>query len=259
MSGQSVCVILCCCQNASIPPEIRSPTQLLRVIDIGSLSTQQRYDNFLECVMDIGCSLDEAVDWKDVMKYCSGYTIGGLRRLLVSCSNQHRLCDGHRFLQTIRGSSLACSDIPIEFPSETLDCLAGFCEFREQLVVNPVVCPVQYRAMGMSHPKGVLLCGPRGSGKTSLVRAADWFSWSSTDNCHPKFLSSSPAILSTNADAAAATALKQSRGSAFLVEFPDAPALPPCPTPRTAGMCAAANALPVRSVKQITCRFHFTT
>ena len=175
MSGQSVCVILCCCQNASIPPEIRSPTQLLRVIDIGSLSTQQRYENFLECVMDIGCSLDEAVDWKDVMKYCSGYTIGDLRRLLVSCSNQHRLCDGHRFLQTIRGSSLACSDIPIEFPSETLDCLAGFCQFRDrlkQLVVNPVVCPVQYRAMGMSLPKGVLLCGPRGSGKTSLVRAA---------------------------------------------------------------------------------------
>lgn len=62
--------------------------------------------------------------------------------------------------------------------------------------------------------------------------------------------SSSPAILSTNADAAAATALKQSRGSAFLVDFSDAPALPPCPTPQTAGMCAAANALPVRSVAQ---------
>ena len=155
---------------------MRNSTKLLRVIDIGTLTVQQRYRVFLDCVRDLGCNLDESVDWKDMMKYCSGFTIGDLRRLVASCltrGNQNHICEGRLFHRAVRCNSLACRDM--EFPAETLDSLAGFFETRarlKQLVVSPVVCPIQYRAMGISLPKGVLLCGPRGSGKTTLVRAA---------------------------------------------------------------------------------------
>jgi ATP-dependent 26S proteasome regulatory subunit len=177
LSGQRVCVILCCRESARFPPDIRSPTKLLRVIDIGALTVQQRHDIFCERVRGLGCSFDDSVDWKDLMKYCSGFTIGDIRRLVASCVTQgSRSCEGHMFHKAIRGSSsLASSDIPVEFPTDTLEGLAGFCDIRErlkQLVVSPVVSPTQYRAMGMNLPKGVLLCGSRGSGKTTLVRAA---------------------------------------------------------------------------------------
>jgi SpoVK/Ycf46/Vps4 family AAA+-type ATPase len=173
-----VCVILCCLHSASIPSVIRSPTKFLKVVEIGALTIQQRFDVLLDCVRDVGCRLDDAVDWRDVMKYCSGFTIGDMRRLVARCLTQSNdgICEGRLFLQAVRGSSsFASSDIPVEFPSETLDSLPGFCDVHDrlsQLIVVPVVSPIQYRSMGMTLPKGVLLCGPRGSGKTSLVRAA---------------------------------------------------------------------------------------
>jgi hypothetical protein len=46
----------------------------------------QRYDVFLETVRDLGFTLDTAVDWRDEMKFCSGFTIGDMRRLVASCS-----------------------------------------------------------------------------------------------------------------------------------------------------------------------------
>lgn len=174
LAGHRVCVVLCCRDSASIPSDIRSPAKLLRVIDIGALTVLQRYDVFLETVRDLGFTLDTAVDWRDEMKFCSGFTIGDMRRLVASCSTHgNRACDQNLFRNAVRGD--ICSDIPLEFPTDSLDSLAGFCDIRErlkQLVVSPVVCPMQYRAMGISLPKGVLLCGPRGSGKTTLVRAA---------------------------------------------------------------------------------------
>jgi SpoVK/Ycf46/Vps4 family AAA+-type ATPase len=178
LSGQRVCAVLCCRQSSSIPPEIRSPTQLLGVIEIGALTEQQRYDVFRECARSSGCVLDDIVDWRDIMKYCSGYTIGDMRRLFASYlshSSHTTSFDVHHFLDAVKSNSSACSDIPLEFPTDRLDSLAGFCEIRdrlEQLIVRPVLCPMQYQAMGMCIPKGLLICGPKGSGKTSFVRAA---------------------------------------------------------------------------------------
>ena len=61
---------------------------------------------------------------------------------------------------------------------------------------------------------------------------------------------SRPVISRADPNAAAAATAKQSRGSAFFVDFSNAPAMPPCPTAQTASVCAAAKPLPACNAVQ---------
>jgi len=60
-----------------------------------------------------------------------------------------------------------------DFPNTTFDNVAGVEEAKQELseVVDFLKSPEKYRAMGARTPKGVLLVGPSGTGKTLLARA----------------------------------------------------------------------------------------
>lgn len=60
-----------------------------------------------------------------------------------------------------------------DFPKVTFDKVAGVEEAKQELteIVDFLKHPEKYRAMGARTPKGVLLVGPSGTGKTLLARA----------------------------------------------------------------------------------------
>jgi len=60
-----------------------------------------------------------------------------------------------------------------DFPKVTFDSVAGVDEAKQELseVVDFLKNPSKYQAMGARTPKGVLLIGPSGTGKTLLARA----------------------------------------------------------------------------------------
>lgn len=60
-----------------------------------------------------------------------------------------------------------------DFPSVTFDKVAGADEAKQELteIVDFLKHPEKYRAVGARAPKGVLLVGPSGTGKTLLARA----------------------------------------------------------------------------------------
>lgn len=60
-----------------------------------------------------------------------------------------------------------------DFPKVTFDAVAGVEEAKQELteIVDFLKHPEKYRAMGARTPKGVLMVGPSGTGKTLLARA----------------------------------------------------------------------------------------
>ncbi|XP_043205701.1 spermatogenesis-associated protein 5-like protein 1 [Amphibalanus amphitrite] len=140
----------------------------------------------------VDCSMQQLADMTP------GYSVADLRALCREAvfgrtqqDAELRLADFSRALLVIRPSALKSGPGAAPLPPLSWDRLAGVGSLRARLrrcLVTPLRRPDAHRRLGVPAPRGLLLHGPPGCAKTSLVRAA-------ASECRAAFLTASPAEL----------------------------------------------------------------
>uniref|UniRef100_A0AAZ3RF32 AAA+ ATPase domain-containing protein n=1 Tax=Oncorhynchus tshawytscha TaxID=74940 RepID=A0AAZ3RF32_ONCTS len=172
-------------QPDSLDPALRRPGRFDREVVIGAPTAQQR--------------LSILVDWAELAQRTTGYVGADLSAL---CREAAMLAIRHNTptitmehflsaLKTVRPSCLRGSLGRTDLPAVSWEQIGGLEEVKvklQQSIEWPMRYPEAFVRLGLSRPRGVLLYGPPGCAKTTLVRAA-------ATSSHCSFLSVSGADL----------------------------------------------------------------
>jgi transitional endoplasmic reticulum ATPase len=196
LSGRgNVIVIGATNRPGALDPALRRPGRFDREIEIGVPDKQARHE--ILQIHTRGMPLAEDVDLKKLVETTHGYTgadlaalsretaMKSLRRYLpeISLEEEHippavlekmevRMED---FLNAFREiTPTAMREVYIETPSVNWTDIGGLGEVKQELVEAvewPLKSPEVFTRLGIKPPKGILLFGPPGCGKTMLARA----------------------------------------------------------------------------------------
>ncbi|XP_064620554.1 ATPase family gene 2 protein homolog B-like [Lineus longissimus] len=186
-----------------LDPSLRRPGRFDREIFIGIPSTDERYDiltaqtSRMNLSQDVSLySLAEATKGyvgADLVSVCQEVSYQALRRTLHHDQEDIPLTMDN-FLSAIGKicpSTQRGSDILVDYKPVRWDDIGGLDEVKvkiQQAVEWPIKHPEAFQRLGLPCPKGVLLYGPPGCCKTTLVKAA-------ATACKATFLSVSGAQL----------------------------------------------------------------
>ena len=179
----------------AIDPALRRPGRFDREIEIGVPDKQGRYEILL--VHTRNMPLAEDVDLEELAELTHGFTgadiaalcreaaMQALRRFLPKIDleseeipaevlNELRVTrrDFLEALKDVQPSALR--EVYVEVPEVRWDDIGGLDDVKQELreaVEWPLRHPEYFREMGIEPPKGVLLYGPPGCGKTLLAKA----------------------------------------------------------------------------------------
>ncbi|MGD8505320.1 MAG: CDC48 family AAA ATPase [Candidatus Bathyarchaeota archaeon] len=196
LSGRgNVIVIGATNRPGALDPALRRPGRFDREVEIGVPDKQGRYE-----VLQIhtrGMPLAKDVDLKKLSEMSHGYTgadvaalaretaMKALRRYLPEINlEEERIPPSvlekmeilmEDFLNAYREiTPTAMREVYIEIPAVQWEQIGGLGEVKEELkeaVEWPLKNPEFFKRMGIRPPKGILLFGPPGCGKTLLARA----------------------------------------------------------------------------------------
>ena len=189
----------------SLDPAVRRPGRFDKEFVIGVPSSRQRLEFLRSLTQYLPLSSD--VNLELLSKQCLGYVAADLTSL-VRHSATSALATTLNKKDTEKNFGLTMSDFQKSFsaivPSTyrgvdgIVECtpvkwqdIAGYGHVKEalkQAVEWPFLYPESFSRLGLSRPRGILLYGPPGCCKTTLVRAA-------ATSCHCTFLSFSCAQL----------------------------------------------------------------
>jgi transitional endoplasmic reticulum ATPase len=196
LSGRgNVIVIGATNRPGALDPALRRPGRFDREVEIGVPDKQGRYE--ILQIHTRGMPLAKDVDLKKLSETTHGYTgadlaalaretaMKALRRYLPEISlEEERIPPSvlekmeilmEDFLNAYREiTPTAMREVYIEIPAVHWDEIGGLEEVKERLreaVEWPLKNPELFRRMGIRAPKGILLFGPPGCGKTLLARA----------------------------------------------------------------------------------------
>jgi transitional endoplasmic reticulum ATPase len=196
LSGRgNVIVIGATNRPGALDPALRRPGRFDREIEIGVPDKQGRYE--ILQIHTRGMPLAKDVDLKKLAEMTHGYTgadlaalaretaMKALRRYLPEINLEEERIPPHvlekmeirmeDFLNAYREiTPTAMREVYIEVPAVHWDQIGGLEEVKEELreaVEWPLKNPEIFKRMGIRPPKGILLFGPPGCGKTLLARA----------------------------------------------------------------------------------------
>ncbi len=196
LSGRgNVIVIGATNRPSALDPALRRPGRFDREIEIGVPDKQGRVEILL--IHTRGMPLAKDVDLKKLAEMSHGYTgadlsalaretaMKALRRYLPEINlEEERIPPSvlekmeirmEDFLNAFREiTPTAMREVYIEVPAVHWDQIGGLEEVKEDLreaVEWPLKNPELFKRMGIRPPKGILLFGPPGCGKTLLARA----------------------------------------------------------------------------------------
>uniref|UniRef100_A0A8C7SHM5 AFG2 AAA ATPase homolog B n=1 Tax=Oncorhynchus mykiss TaxID=8022 RepID=A0A8C7SHM5_ONCMY len=184
-------------QPDSLDPALRRPGRFDREVVIGAPTAQQRLS-----ILSVLCQampVCVSVDWAELAQRTTGYVGADLSAL---CREAAMLAIRHNTpaitmehflsaLKTVRPSCLRGSLGRTDLPAVSWEQIGGLEEVKvklQQSIEWPMRYPEAFVRLGLSRPRGVLLYGPPGCAKTTLVRAA-------ATSSHCSFLSVSGADL----------------------------------------------------------------
>eukprot|EP00062_Callorhinchus_milii_P002198 gi/632938157/ref/XP_007903959.1/ PREDICTED: spermatogenesis-associated protein 5-like protein 1 [Callorhinchus milii] len=186
----------------ALDPALRRPGRFDREVFIGVPTLEERR-SILETV-GAGMPLTREVDVPWLAEVTSGYVGADLvalcqeaamqavrRRCQDSADPEIRPTDFREALRTVHPSSLRSSVARIDFRPILWETIGGLEDVKLKLmqcIEWPMKFPDAFVRMGLTRPKGILLYGPPGCAKTTLVRAA-------ATSCGCSFLSLSGADL----------------------------------------------------------------
>jgi len=179
----------------ALDPALRRPGRFDREIEIGVPDKQGRYE--ILQIHTRGMPLAEDVDLKKLAEMTHGYTgadlaalcretaMKALRRYLPEINLEEERIPPHvlekmevrmeDFLNAYREiTPTAMREVSIEVPTVRWEDIGGLEEVKQELreaVEWPLKRPEIFKRMGIKPPKGILLYGPPGCGKTMLARA----------------------------------------------------------------------------------------
>jgi transitional endoplasmic reticulum ATPase len=196
LSGRgNVIVIGATNRPSALDPALRRPGRFDREIEIGVPDKQGRYE--ILQIHTRGMPLAEDVDLKKLSEMSHGYTgadlaalcretaMKALRRYLPQINlEEERIPPSvlekmevkmEDFMNAYKEvTPTAMREVYIEVPTIHWDDIGGLEEVKQELkeaVEWPIKTPEMFTKLGIKPPKGILLYGPPGCGKTLLARA----------------------------------------------------------------------------------------
>ncbi|CAL8404001.1 unnamed protein product [Boreogadus saida] len=170
----------------SLDPALRRPGRFDREVVMGAPTQQQR-----EAILGVLCQkmpLAPSVDMADLAQRTVGYVgadLGALSREAAMCAIRHdaqrsggQEIDMSHFqqaLKTVLPSCLRSSLGRTDLAPVSWEQIGGLQDVKLKLIQSiewPMKHPDAFMRLGLSRPRGVLLYGPPGCAKTTLVRAA---------------------------------------------------------------------------------------
>ncbi|XP_010889583.4 spermatogenesis-associated protein 5-like protein 1 isoform X1 [Esox lucius] len=219
-------------QPDSLDPALRRPGRFDREVVIGAPTVQQRFS--ILSVLCHAMPMCTSVDLTELAKRTTGYVGADLSALCreaamlaIRCNTQgsgeQAITMDHFLsaLKTVRPSCLRGSLGQTDLPDISWGQIGGLEEVKlklKQSIEWPMRYPEAFVRMGLSRTRGLLLYGPPGCAKTTLVRAA-------ANSSHCSFLSVSGADLYSpyvgDSEKALAQLFRQARACAPSILFLD--------------------------------------
>ena len=184
IGGDGPAVVVTSAHPQSVDPRLREPGLVDRELTIGLPDDTTRAD--LLGVLLRGAPVDEDVRFAEIAERTPGFVVADLlalcREAALGAALRHRddpadprirrqdLLDA---LASVRPISMSTSD-NLQTGGLTLDDVGDMTEVKQALtetVLWPLQYPDSFTRLGVEPPRGVLLYGPPGCGKTYLVRA----------------------------------------------------------------------------------------
>ncbi|XP_063044429.1 spermatogenesis-associated protein 5-like protein 1 [Engraulis encrasicolus] len=219
-------------QPDTLDPALRRPGRFDREVVIGVPTLTQR-KSILECVSK-KMPMSSSVDLAALAEVTTGYVGADLSALCREAALRAILhspegCDGkaiemqhfHEALKRVQPSCLRSSIGLTDYKPVTWEQIGGLDDVKlklKQSIEWPMKYPESFVRLGLSRPRGVLLYGPPGCAKTTLVKAA-------ATSSHCAFLSASGADLFSpfvgDSEKALAQLFRQARACAPSIVFLD--------------------------------------
>ncbi|XP_062819032.1 ATPase family gene 2 protein homolog B [Anolis carolinensis] len=185
----------------ALDPALRRPGRIDREVIIGTPTLKQRKSILQLITANMPVSND--VNLLELAEITTGYVGADLTALcreaamqavFRDCSdsvNTVHMSDFYEALKKIQPSSFRSGIGLMDFKPVIWDQIGGLEDVKlklKQSIEWPIKFPEAFVRMGLTRPKGILLYGPSGCAKTTLVKAA-------ATSCHCSFLSVSGADL----------------------------------------------------------------